>query len=449
MKKYILIQNEGEIESNSFELIGASTKRSEHGKIGFFGSGLKYSIAYMMRNKIEFKVFSGMAELVFSTMPETLKDQTFERICINDKPTSYTVTMGPTWTEDWFVLREIYCNAVDESGCQLMKNIENISPLIGHTRIYIETTAKLNEVVNNWDAYFADERTPLFVANNVYTCYLGNNDINGQSTQNVSVYEKTNGTMFRKNIRCYTNEFLEYDYGFDFVSVNEDRTANNIGGLEYCFCNLMGSFANERYVSTVLRSGKQEHTSREYRALKSNSVDKKCSEQWVDFSKKFMLVVEEVSGRFTDQIQKTNKEVLYIPQYFAKRLKKDLPDISIFGIGGVVGDSAMEEITPTPKMEFLLKDVLKSLEEMRYIVRYDISIVHFTETHILGQADINAKQIYLSDTVFDKGKREIAMTIMEENEHIISECKDETREFQNHLFSSWLKTMEETTALFL
>ena len=35
MKKYILIQNDGEIESNSFELIGASTKRTEKGKIGF------------------------------------------------------------------------------------------------------------------------------------------------------------------------------------------------------------------------------------------------------------------------------------------------------------------------------------------------------------------------------------------------------------------------------
>jgi DNA polymerase elongation subunit (family B) len=36
MKKYILIQNDGEIEANSFELIGASTKRNDNTKIGFF-----------------------------------------------------------------------------------------------------------------------------------------------------------------------------------------------------------------------------------------------------------------------------------------------------------------------------------------------------------------------------------------------------------------------------
>lgn len=107
MKKYILIQNDGEIESNSFELIGASTKRNDTTKIGFFGSGLKYSIAYMIRNDIGFRIFSGEQELCFSTIPEKLKDQTFDRICINGKPTSYTTTMGPTWTEDWLILREL------------------------------------------------------------------------------------------------------------------------------------------------------------------------------------------------------------------------------------------------------------------------------------------------------------------------------------------------------
>lgn len=137
MKKYILIQNEGEIESNSFELIGASTKRGDAGKIGFFGSGLKYSIAYMMRNSIDFKIYSGETELRFTTIPETLKDKTFDRICINGKATSYTVTMGPTWTEDWFVLREIYCNAIDESSCLVVRETENVSPSAGKTRIYL------------------------------------------------------------------------------------------------------------------------------------------------------------------------------------------------------------------------------------------------------------------------------------------------------------------------
>ena len=146
MKNYILIQNDGEIEINSFELIGASTKRGESGKIGFFGSGLKYSIAYMMRNGIDFKVFSGTNEIVFSLKSEDFRDKKFERICINGNPTSYTTSIGPTWSEDWFVLREIYCNAVDESNYQLIKSTQTVAGVDGKTRIYVELTKNLEEV---------------------------------------------------------------------------------------------------------------------------------------------------------------------------------------------------------------------------------------------------------------------------------------------------------------
>jgi hypothetical protein len=38
---------------------------------------------------------------------------------------------------------------------------------------------------------------------------------------------------------------------------------------------------------------------------------------------------------------------------------------------------------------------------------------------------------------------------MEENEHIKSGKGDETRAFQTHLFSQWLKTMEDNNGLFL
>ena len=56
--KFIKIESKGNIDPQAFVLLGASTKRDDESKIGFFGSGLKYSIAYLLRNNIEFKVFS-------------------------------------------------------------------------------------------------------------------------------------------------------------------------------------------------------------------------------------------------------------------------------------------------------------------------------------------------------------------------------------------------------
>ena len=65
MKQFLKIQSSGEIEQEAFTLIGASSKRGDQTKIGYFGSGLKYSIAALLRNNIEFKVFQGEKEIEF------------------------------------------------------------------------------------------------------------------------------------------------------------------------------------------------------------------------------------------------------------------------------------------------------------------------------------------------------------------------------------------------
>lgn len=450
MKKYILIQNDGEIETNSFELIGASTKRGETGKIGFFGSGLKYSIAYMMRKGIEFKVFSGEKELIFSTIPEQLKDQSFDRICINGKPTSYTVTMGPTWTEDWFVLREVYCNAIDEGTCQLVKETEIVKPSVGKTRIYIELTDVLRQVSANWDNYFSDERTPLFTAKDVYTCYLGHEDIpNATSSQEVYVFPKTEGVLFRRGIRVYTDKHWAYDYGCKNVNINEDRTAKHSTALAYGFAHMAAHISNEDWLKTILRTSKQENPCVELETLGTNGSDGGASNEWVRFSQENLLVVEEIAGRYSEQISMSKKELFLLPTSFARRIKKNVPDAKILGMDNHIGDTFSDEVEMTPKMKFLLKEVLASLKEMKYEVTLDISVVDFDDEKVLGQADTKEKKIYLASKLFDMGRREIAMTIMEEVEHISSGKEDETRAFQTHIFSQWLKSMENSNGLFL
>jgi len=441
MKKYILIQNEGEIESNSFELIGASTKRNDETKIGFFGSGLKYSIAFMMRNGIDFKVFSGETELSFTTQKETLKQQNFERICINGKPTSYTTTMGPTWEHQWFVLREIYCNAIDEGSCQLVKSTEMVSPSSGKTRIYIELTDNLQSVIDNWNAYFTDEREPKVIMKDCYTSYLGAKI----STQDVKVYKKTKGSLFRKGVMIHSDEKYLYDYEVDHADINEDRTAKQASGMQYAFVSMIAGFKNQDYVLNVLRNSE----SAEYMAIRGTTNYSVVSEDWVQFSNDYLLVVRESSAKYAKQIADSPKECFLLPSSFALDIKKDRPDIIILGMGKVIGDMSMEEIEYTPKMQFLIKEVKASLKEMGYDVPYEIIPAEFKSDKILGRADIEGKKIYIADRTFEMGRREIAMTLMEECEHIRSGAEDETRQFQTHIFSQWLKSMEDNNGLFL
>ena len=442
MKKYILIQNDGEIETNSFELIGASTKRNDSTKIGFFGSGLKYSIAFMMRHKIDFKIYSGLNEVEFSVTPEKLKEQSFDRICINGKPTSYTTTMGPTWEFQWYVLREIYCNAVDEGSCQMIKSTEIVEPSLGKTRIYIELTGDLQKVINDWDAYFSDEREPLFTTpSSVYTSHLDSK----VSSQSIKVFSKTNGVLFRKGIKVYEDDKMQYDYDCEHVQINEDRSAKYGASLSYGIVSMMAMLVNEKWAISILRDS----DCSEYSALRTTSNYSSVSERWVELSEQYLLVVKERSGKYAQKISESEKETLLIPEGFAASLKKAHSEINILGMGKILGDYAMDEIELTPKMQFLLKEVTAALEEMGYNVPYHVKAAEFKSEKVLGRADIETKTIFIADKTFEKGRREIALTLMEESEHIKSGAEDETRQFQDHIFSKWLTYMEEKSALFL
>jgi len=161
------------------------------------------------------------------------------------------------------------------------------------------------------------------------------------------------------------------------------------------------------------------------------------------------LVVAEKSGKYAEEIQKSRKEMLFVPHAFAKRLKKEQPDCIILGMGKQVGNSNVEEVEMSSKMKFLLQEVTNSLLEMNYRIDFDVKVVHFDEDNVMGRADIGNKIILIAASTFDMGRREIALTLMEENEHIKSGKEDETRAFQTHIFSQWLKSMEESNGLFL
>ena len=449
-KKYVLIQNEGEIEVGSFELIGASTKRNDNTKIGFFGSGLKYSIAYMLRNKIDFRVFSGLREIRFDTETVCMRGQDFERVCINGVPTSFTTTMGPTWNEPWFVFREIYCNALDESGCTIIKNTESINQSEGRTRIYIEITKELENVINNFDAYFTDDRTTKYIFNDIKTPYIDEwkNGYNGE--QPVKVYNKTDGVIFRKGIRVYSSSKLMYDYCLENISINEDRTMKSPHYIKYAISCIIAEMRDINYVKSVLRSYKlnQNEVTTEFDSL-YYSEGSTFSYDWIEFSKENNLIVLERSGNYSDMISTSKKECFFLPMNFASKLKKTIDGVFIFGIGGVVGDITFEDVEPSNKHNYLINDVSKQLAEMGYNINYHIKVVSFSSRDTLGMSDFKNNQILISNICLDLGRREIAMTLIEEQEHLDTKFEDETRKFQNHLFSLLLKSMENSSGIFL
>ena len=54
MENYLIIRNKGIIVEEAITLLGASSKRDDDSKIGYFGSGLKYALACFLRNNRKF-----------------------------------------------------------------------------------------------------------------------------------------------------------------------------------------------------------------------------------------------------------------------------------------------------------------------------------------------------------------------------------------------------------
>ena len=110
----IVFKNEGILDINSIITFGVSVKEKESA-IGFFGTGLKYAIAVLLRNGCDISIKSGETVYDFGTEELIIRGKSFPVITLNGKPLSFTTEYGKTW-ELWQAARELYSNCLDECG---------------------------------------------------------------------------------------------------------------------------------------------------------------------------------------------------------------------------------------------------------------------------------------------------------------------------------------------
>lgn len=208
---YLKIKNDGLICAEDLMLIGSSTKRDQVGKIGFFGSGWKFALSWLLRNDCKPTIFSGNEKIEVDFLVKMHRDNAVRVITVNGQETSLTTEMGPKWT-GWMALREIISNARDEGGDTIESAYNPImSGEENKTVIYIPLNSELGEVMLKFDNYFAFNR----IANYNFT-----------SGRVFVKKEESKLNIYRKGIRCYdtpSESLLDFDL-YD-VSIDENRLA--------------------------------------------------------------------------------------------------------------------------------------------------------------------------------------------------------------------------------
>jgi len=106
--------NESELPIEAAITMGISVKESDD-PIGKFGTGLKYSIAGILRlnGTIEIQVKGN--PYVFGTESCTVRDRGFNIITCNGQRCGFTTEFGKHW-EPWQLFRELASNTLDEGG---------------------------------------------------------------------------------------------------------------------------------------------------------------------------------------------------------------------------------------------------------------------------------------------------------------------------------------------
>ncbi len=145
----IVFRTPGLIDLRAFTVMGMSAKPNAANPIGYFGTGLKYAMAVLVRLGCEPEVWIGRDRHVFVKRPDSFRGKDFELLSIRSmrwglsrwRTTAlpFTTQYGRNW-EPWMVFRELEANTRDEGGTTEYAD-EKPEGVDGQTTIVIDLPA--------------------------------------------------------------------------------------------------------------------------------------------------------------------------------------------------------------------------------------------------------------------------------------------------------------------
>lgn len=159
MNDIVSLTNPGLIPMEAVTTMGVSAKEGEN-PIGFFGTGLKYAVASLLRTSQKITIWRGLDRYDFTAEPGEVRGKEFNFIRMTgpdgDHRLGFTTHLGAHW-ETWQVFRELYSNCLDENGDISFNRVE---PKEGHTTIWVAGAAFAG-AARERDRYFLKSK-PLY-----------------------------------------------------------------------------------------------------------------------------------------------------------------------------------------------------------------------------------------------------------------------------------------------
>lgn len=414
--QYLKIQNNGLLDIRLLSLMGGTTKANDSYKIGQWGSGLKYSMAYLLRNNIDFRVFIGNKEVGLTTLKENIRGEDFDIICVDGVKTSVTTNMGGNAWKPWMIVRELWCNALDEGGHD--KQItDNLFGEENKTTFYIQLTPEFKEVYNNWHDYFVHD---------LHTTY---------SKDNISLYPSGKDfRMYKQGVLIKTLENKGvFGYNYDNAALNELREFN--GSISYSVFHSLIDLPVDlcRFFLENVTLDHYEGTM-DWEWTTGNNLS-----NWAQCLGNKKLIHTNIAIAYLASGLGSLEDVIIVPKRIYDFFVKRVPSMGVTKVTGKGEFVESENYT----LENKVNEIITNLIDCGYRIAPGVTISYgdFDNANVMARAEIESKEILLSHKLMQKTNHFITSTIIEENEHILTGYSDETRAFQQHFIDLYAKEL--------
>ncbi len=391
----VVFENSGEIDVLSISSFGVSVKDGDS-PIGFFGTGLKYAIAVLLRHKQSITAYCGLTEVKFHVIKRPVRGVEFSFVAMKinggeSQTLGFTTELGKGW-QLWMAYREIACNCKDEGGS-----------------------------IHFGDAIAESGKTKFIVCGDLFDVVAQNadqfilNDAADSQIGSIEVRKRGGNAFFYRGVRV--QEFGKpgiYTYNqTGFLELTEDRTVKNQNMPFYDIARAVMQSKDRQFLRDCITA--------------SDSF----AESHLDFdgwstvpSVEFLEVIGECIG---SKITNVNQTALKV---WKKSSRKNFAPREI-ELTKVQSISASKAVSFCKKLGF-------------QVDQYPIKFIESLGDGTLGLAE--GETIYIAERVFHLGgTKQLASTLIEEFLHLRHGWKDMSREMQSFLFDKLVSVGEELT----
>lgn len=366
----IFFANSGLIDLDVIRIMGVSVKPHPR-SIGYFGTGLKYALAVLLRTGHEVTLTRGGEKFSFTARDYSVREKSVKRLYMNDEALPFTTDLGKGW-QVWMAFRELFSNARDENG-QISDE-----PLEGDTIFEVAGAAIEREYIDRNNIFLfgppiaGNKEVEVFEGPSKAVFYRG-----------VKTFDLPNYSLFRYNI-------------LTTMALTEDRTFRSEYDTRYTLASRLPELTHRGIFTQLLKGNK--------------FWDQQLAfDEGYRHSPEFLEVVDGLRPG-----PDTAPALSALKTRFFKKEEKPLP------------------ILMTQTEQSLLERAFSFLPALDCsLQKEEVEVVESLGPEVFGA--LRGRQIYLARGTLTWGLETVVATLYEEWLHKAHNFKDESRALQNFL----------------